>query len=165
MMRQQCCTVHGMAEPRWLDERKARVWQAYRDTQRELTGALERQLIRDSGLSGAEYAVLVPLSAAPDGLLRARELGSELGWDRSRLSHQISRREKRGLVIREECSADARGSMVRLTDTGRAAIEAAAPEHVETVRRHFFDLLSDDEVETLGAVFDRVLRGLANHKT
>ena len=103
-----------MAEPRWLDERKARVWQAYRDTQRELTGALERQLIRDSGLSGAEYAVLVPLSAAPDGLLRARELGSELGWDRSRLSHQISRMEKRGLVIREECSADARGSMVRL---------------------------------------------------
>jgi DNA-binding MarR family transcriptional regulator len=154
-----------MAEPRWLDERKARVWQAYRDTQRELTGALERQLIRDSGLSGAEYAVLVPLSAAPDGLLRARELGSELGWDRSRLSHQISRMEKRGLVIREECSADARGSMVRLTDTGRAAIEGAAPEHVEAVRRHFFDLRSDDEVETLGTVFDRVLRGLATDKT
>jgi DNA-binding MarR family transcriptional regulator len=154
-----------MAEPRWLDERKAQVWQAYRDMQRELAGALERQLIRDSGLSGAEYAVLVPLSAAPDGLVRARELGSELGWDRSRLSHQVSRMEKRGLVEREECSADARGSMVRLTDTGRAAIEAAAPEHVETVRRHFFDLLSDDEVETLGAVFDRVLRGLANDKT
>jgi DNA-binding MarR family transcriptional regulator len=154
-----------MAEPRWLDERKAQVWQAYRDMQRELAGALERQLIRDSGLSGAEYAVLVPLSAAPDGLVRARELGSELGWDRSRLSHQVSRMEKRGLVEREECSADARGSMVRLTDTGRAAIEAAAPEHVETVRRHFFDLLSDDEVETLGAVFDRLLRGLANDKT
>jgi DNA-binding MarR family transcriptional regulator len=153
-----------VAEPRWLDEREARVWRVYVDVQRELIGALERHSLRDSGLSGAEYAVLVPLSAAPDGLLRARELSAELGWDRSRLSHQISRMEKRGLVTREECSADARGSMVRLTDAGRAAIEAAAPHHVEKVRRLFFDLLSDDELDTLNDVFDRVLAGLADDR-
>jgi DNA-binding MarR family transcriptional regulator len=154
-----------MAEPRWLDEREALVWRRYLDTQRELLGALERQNFRDSGLSGAEYAVLVPLSAAEDGLLRARELGLELDWDRSRLSHQIRRMEKRGLVSREECETDARGSMIRLTPEGRAAIEAAAPSHVEYVRRYFFDVLSVDEQEILGTVFDRVLNRLAEDKS
>jgi DNA-binding MarR family transcriptional regulator len=65
--------------------------------------------------------------------------------------------EERGLVAREECSEDARGTMVRLTDAGRAAIESAAPEHAEGVRRHFFDLISNDELETLASVFDRLL--------
>lgn len=155
----------GMAEPRWLDGRESAVWRRYLDTQRELLGALERQNLRDSGLSGAEYAVLVPLSAAEDGLLRARELGLELDWDRSRLSHQIRRMEKRGLVGREECETDARGSMIRLTPEGRAAIEAAAPSHVEHVRRYFFDVLSVEEQEILGTLFDKVLTRLAEDKS
>jgi DNA-binding MarR family transcriptional regulator len=164
MMRQQRQYDGVMAEPRWLDERQARVWQAYRDLQRELYGALEQQLVRDSGLSGADYALLVPLSAAPGGVLRARDLGAGVGWDRSRVSHQVSRMEKRGLVVREECSEDARGSMVRLTDAGRAAIEGAAPEHAETVLRYFFDPMSDQELETLATVFDRLLKGLADER-
>ncbi|MDT7724963.1 MAG: hypothetical protein QOI21_1539 [Actinomycetota bacterium] len=150
-----------MAEPRWLDGREALVWRRYLDTQRELLGALERETLRDSGLSGAEYAVLVPLSAATDGVQRARELGAELGWDRSRLSHQIRRMEKRGLVGREECETDARGSMIRLTSTGRAAIDAAAPAHVENVRRHFFDVLTVEEQEILSEAFGRVLTRLS----
>jgi DNA-binding MarR family transcriptional regulator len=149
-----------MAVPRWLDERQARVWQAYLKLNQQLYGALGDQLQRDAGLSGADYAVLVPLSTAPDGVLRARELGTEIGWDRSRLSHQVARMEKRGLVAREECSEDGRGSMVRLTVTGRAAIKGAAPEHAETVRRYFFDHLSDKELTTLDAVFDRILERL-----
>jgi DNA-binding MarR family transcriptional regulator len=149
-----------VAKPRWLDERQAHVWQAYLRLNQQLYGALEDQLLRDAGLSGADYAVLVPLSAAPGGVLRARELGKEILWDRSRLSHQVRRMETRGLVVREECSEDARGSMVRLTRAGRRAIEGAAPEHAETVRRCFFDLLSDKELGTLGSVFDRVLENL-----
>ena len=104
--------------------------------------------------------MLVPLSEAPDGLLRARELGRAVGWDRSRLAHQVRRMEKRGLVTREDCADDARGSMVRLTEAGRAAI-TAAPKHVAMVRRYFFDELSSEELDTLGAVFDRMLAGLA----
>jgi DNA-binding MarR family transcriptional regulator len=130
-----------MAKPRWLNEREAHLWQAYRDLQRELRNALHRQLVRDAGLSGAEYALLVPLSEAPDARLRARELGRMVGWDRSRISHQLSRMEQRGLVARERCPDDARGSMVRLTPAGRSAIEAAAANHVTTVRRFFFDPL------------------------
>jgi DNA-binding MarR family transcriptional regulator len=149
-----------MTEVRWLDEREARVWRAHLDLVRELYAEVERRLYRDSGLSGADYAVLVSLSESPDGVVRARELGAEVGWDPSRLSHQVSRMEKRGLVKREECAEDARGSMVRLTGAGRAAVEAGAPAHVETVRRYFFDHLSSDEVEMLGALCDRVLAGL-----
>jgi len=104
--------------------------------------------------------VLVPLSEAPGGLLRARDLSSEIGWDRSRLSHHLSRMEKRGLIAREECAEDARGLMVRLTKSGRRAIEEAAPAHAEAVQRYFFDQLSNDEMETMAAVFDRILDNL-----
>jgi DNA-binding MarR family transcriptional regulator len=149
-----------VAKPRWLDDRQQHVWQGYIHLNQHLYAFLEQQVMRDSGLSGADYKVLHPLSEAPDGLLRARELGTEIGWDRSHLSHHVSRMEKRGLVAREECVEDGRGLMVRLTDAGRKAIDAAAPQHVDNVRRYFFDLLSKDEIETLAAVFDRVLENL-----
>jgi len=150
-----------MSGVRWLDEREARLWQSYRDLTRELQRSFDRQLERDAGLTGAEYAILVPLSEADDGLTRMRELGTGLGWDRSRLSHQVRRMEGRGLVAREECVDDGRGAMVRLTAAGRAAIEAAAPEHVRTVRRYFFDQLSDREQAVLADLFDRLVGRLA----
>jgi DNA-binding MarR family transcriptional regulator len=153
-----------MAKPRWLDEREQHVWQGYLHVNQDLTAVLEQQLARESGVSGADYRVLVPLSEAPGGLLRARDLGSEIGWDRSRLSHHLSRMERRGLITREECAEDARGLMVRLTKAGRRAIEDAAPGHVETVRRYFFDQLSSDEIELMGTVFDRVLGNLRREK-
>jgi DNA-binding MarR family transcriptional regulator len=149
-----------VARPQRLDERQRLMWKAYRDLYQELSTVLEEQLLRDAGLSGSEYAVLVELSHAPDGVLRARELGSELGWDRSRLSHLVGRMEKRRLVAREECEEDARGSMVRLTGAGRAAVEGVAPEHSEAIRRYFFNALSSDELETLAAVFDRLVENL-----
>jgi DNA-binding MarR family transcriptional regulator len=149
-----------VAEPRWLDNRQAAVWQAYIHMNQHLYTTLEDQLTRDAGLSGADYKVLVPLSETPGGVLRARELCTEIGWDRSRLSHHVSRMEKRGLVAREECTADARGLMLRLTSSGRKAIQGAAPKHAESVQRYFFDLLSDEELTTLVSVFDRVLENL-----
>jgi DNA-binding MarR family transcriptional regulator len=146
-----------MARTRWLDEREQHVWQGYLHLNQDLIAVLEQQLTRESGLSGADYRVLVPLSEARDGLLRARDLAAEIGWDRSRLSHHLSRMENRGLVTREECAEDARGLMVRLTKAGRRAIEKAAPGHAEAVRRYFFDQLSKSEIEMMAAVFDRLL--------
>jgi DNA-binding MarR family transcriptional regulator len=148
-----------MAQPRWLNERQQHVWQAYLHMNQDLYAFLEQQLVRD-GLSGPDFKVLHPLSEAPGGLLRARELCLDIGWDRSRLSHHLSRMEKRGLITREECAEDGRGLMVRLTAAGKKAIEAAAPAHVENVRRYFFDLLSKDELETLAGVLDRVRESL-----
>src|SRR2546423_8156215 len=140
-----------MAKPRWLDERQQHVGQGSLHVTQDLFAVLEQQLARDSGLSGADYRVLHPLSVAPGGFLRARDLGSEIGWDRSRLSHHLNRMEKRGLVVREECAEDARGLMVRLTKAGRRAIEEAAPAHAETVQRHFFVQLANDEIKTMTA--------------
>jgi DNA-binding MarR family transcriptional regulator len=164
MIRQQSRRVSGVAEPRWLDRRQQHLWRAYLDLNQHLSGLLEDELVRDSGLSGADYKVLVPLSESSTGVIRARDLCLEIGWDRSRLSHHLHRMEKRGLVIREECSEDARGTMVRLTDTGRRAIEGAAPQHVENVQRYFFDLLSKQELETLSTVFDRLLENVRHAK-
>jgi len=150
-----------VARPQRLDERQRLMWKAYRDLYQELSTVMEDQLLRDAGLSGSEYAVLVELSHSPDGVLRARELGSELGWDRSRLSHLVGRMEKRRLVAREECEEDARGSMVRLTDAGRATVDGVAPEHSEAIRRNFFNALSNDELETFATVIDRLRDNLA----
>jgi DNA-binding MarR family transcriptional regulator len=149
-----------MAEPRWLNDREAHLWRSWLRVNQELPGVLAELTNRESGLSAADYAVLVPLSEAPGGVLRARDLGREILWDRSRLSHHLRRMEKRGLVVRGECAEDARGAVVRLTDAGGAAIEAAAPGHVEATRRYFFDLLSDKEMAVLTRVCDRVLANL-----
>src|SRR3989442_14557272 len=119
-----------MAKPRWLEEREAHLWRSWLRLNQELLSVLEEQISREGGLSGADYAVLVPLSESPDGMLRARELGREILWDRRRLSHHVSRMEKRGLVAREECAEDGRGAMVRVTVAGRAAIEGVAPGYV-----------------------------------
>ena len=78
-----------MAKPRWLDEREARLWRTWLRLNQELPSVLEQQISRDGGLSGADYAVLVPLSESPEGMLRARELRREILWDRSRLSHHV----------------------------------------------------------------------------
>jgi DNA-binding MarR family transcriptional regulator len=148
-----------MAQPRWLNEREQQFWRVYFGFFR----GLETELIREvekSGLSGAEYTVLVPLSESPEGRFRARDLCRELGWDRTRLSHLVRRMEQRGLVSRSAAPDDARGSVVKITADGRRAIKDAAPAHVEAVRRHFIDHLDDQEIATMTNVFRRLLDGL-----
>ncbi len=114
-------------------------------------------------MSAADYAVMVPLSEAPNGQLRTKDLGIALGWDRSRTSHQVTRMVKRGLVAREFCEDDARGSTVRLTPAGKAAIEKAAPKHVALVRQLFVDPLSDDELDALGVTLERMLAAIRQY--
>jgi DNA-binding MarR family transcriptional regulator len=114
-------------------------------------------------MSAADYAVMVPLSEAPNGQLRTKDLGTALGWDRSRTSHQVTRMVKRGLVVREFCEDDARGSVVGLTPAGRAAIEQAAPDHVALVRQLFFDPLTADELDALGVVLERILAAIRQY--
>ena len=117
--------------PRWLDEREQRAWRGYNQLHRRLSKVLGQQLTRDSGLSAADYELLVPLSEATDGQLRARDLARMVEWEKSRLSHHLKRMEQRGLVGRVDCPTDARGAFLVLTDAGRRAIEGAAPQHVE----------------------------------
>ena len=118
----------------------------------QLSGRLAQEMKRETGLSGADYAVLVGVSESLDGRIRANELGDDLQWDKSRLSKQISRMEQRGLLKRDLCSTDARGSFVLLTDLGRQTIEQAAPLHVEQVRRWFVDALTNRQLDDLAAI-------------
>jgi DNA-binding MarR family transcriptional regulator len=145
-----------MTEPSWLSDTEQRMWRAFQSLRMSLDRVLEQQLSSESGLSTADFAVLVPLSEAPDRRLRARDLGLQMGWDRSRLSHQIKRMEQRGLLERTDCPTDARGTFIQLTELGWSTIEAAAPFHVAAVRRHFVDLLTDDEVASLTVIAEKV---------
>ena len=99
-----------MTDTRWLDEREATAWRRLRQLGGPLNAVLNRQLAEDSGLSMADYEVLVVLSEAPDLRLRARELGRAIGWEKGRLSHHIGRMERRGLVSRETARGDGRGA-------------------------------------------------------
>lgn len=150
-----------MAPTHWLDEREQTAWRLLQRMQMQLTGTLERDLAADSGLSYQDYAVLVALTGEPDGRLRAFRLGHELGWEKSRLSHHVSRMVQRGLVTREKCPTDQRGAIIAVTPAGREAIEAAAPGHVAAVRRHFVDRLTPGQLDALIAVATTVLDGLA----
>jgi DNA-binding MarR family transcriptional regulator len=149
--------VDDMNNPRWLDEREQRAWRSYLQMHGQLLARLNRQLQADSGLSLADYEVLVTLSEVPAGRLRPFELQRGLQWEQSRLSHQLRRMEHRGLVSREGCTDDGRGALVVLTDAGRRTIEAAAPGHVDAVRRLFFDGLTRDQITMLGQLSTQVL--------
>lgn len=148
-------------EPTWLNGREDRAWRGFQRMRIELTARLARQLTQETGLTEADYAILVTVSEAPDGRIRARDLGRALGWDRSRLSHQIARMETRGTVRRESCPGDARGFDLVLTPAGQAAIEAAAPLHLQAVRHCFADLLTPAQLDALAEIADTVTAHLA----
>lgn len=144
----------------WLDHDEQRTWRSYLRMQLHLQRRLSQQLQSGSGLSDADFGVLVNLSEAEGGRLRAFALADELQWEKSRLSHHLTRMEKRGLVARENCATDARGAFVVLTTQGREAIERAAPLHVAEVRELFIDALSTEQLRSLDDICATVLAGL-----
>jgi DNA-binding MarR family transcriptional regulator len=143
-------------DPRWLSAEEQQAWRATV----HLSQLLMRQLDRDlnaHGLSAHDYEILVELSEAPDTRLRMTELADATSQSRSRLSHQISRMESRGLVRRDNCEGDKRGTFAVLTDEGVAAIRRVAPDHVEHVRRHFIDRLTPRQLEEVTDAFTPVV--------
>jgi DNA-binding MarR family transcriptional regulator len=142
----------GVMEPRWLDEREDRAWRGFHRMRTELVGHLARQLARECGLTEAEYMILVTVSEAPGRRIRSRDLCRALDWERSRLSHQIARMEQRGTVTRAACEGDARGFDVVLAPEGLAAIERAAPIHLQAVRHCFADILTPEQLDALGDI-------------
>ena len=146
-----------MKTVRWLDEREERAWRALQFMAMRLDARLASELAAVSDLSLSDYTVLVALTDRPAGRMRVFELAATLGWEKSRVSHQIARMVDRGLVAKEKCGDDRRGAFVVATEGGLAAIEAAAPHHVETVRRLFVDPLTPAEIDALGRAAQKVL--------
>lgn len=153
--------MRGMTETNWLTQREERAWRAYRRMQTVLPAQLARDLVRDSALTDPDYDVLSTLSERPGHRWQLRDLAAKMLWSRSRLSHHIARMESRGLVAREDDPADRRGCMIVLTEDGRRTLDKAAPQHVASVREHFVDLLTDDEIATLTQLAERVVDRLS----
>jgi DNA-binding MarR family transcriptional regulator len=148
---------------RWLTPDEQRAWRAFGAASRLLFDQLDRELQRDADLPHAYYEILVRLSEAAGRSMRMSDLAEATLSSRSRLSHAVARLEERGWVRREECATDRRGQLARLTDDGLAALAAAAPGHVEGVRRHLFDQLTDAQVGQVRELAEAVLRHLAEH--
>jgi DNA-binding MarR family transcriptional regulator len=143
--------------PRWLNAQEQRTWRAFVRLHQKVFAQIARDLQAHSKLSGADYQILVALTDAPDGRQRFQELARTIDWEQSRLSHQIARMIKRGLVAREECADDGRAAFVVITPAGKDVIREAAPHHVATIRRVFFDALGPDELAALTQISTRLL--------
>ncbi|MEH0541567.1 MarR family winged helix-turn-helix transcriptional regulator [Streptomyces sp. B21-105] len=147
--------------PAWLSPAEQDAWRAFIRLHQKLSATLERDL-KAHKLSGADFQILVALTDTPDGRQRFQDLANTIEWEQSRLSHQIARMTKRGLVAREDCAEDGRGAFVAITPAGRKTIEAAAPHHVATVRRLVIDALGTDELATFARLSNRILEQLDN---
>ncbi|WP_326559597.1 MarR family winged helix-turn-helix transcriptional regulator [Micromonospora sp. NBC_01796] len=144
-----------------LNSAQLACWRAYIESSQRLFNQLEDELRATSELSLADYQVLVLLSETPGQRLRMGELAGQLVFSPSRLTYQVSNMEKRGLVTRQPCPADRRGSEAVLTAAGLLTLQQAAPQHAASVRQHLMDDLSEDELTVLTRVFERLGERLA----
>jgi DNA-binding MarR family transcriptional regulator len=145
----------------WLNAEQQRAWQTFMKLQLRMTYEMNRQLQADSAMSLADYDVLNALAGTPDGAMSITALATQLGWERSRASHHTKRMTARGLVEMALAAHDRRVTEVSLTTAGRDALSAAAPRHVDLVRRLFFDGLDPDGVRRLTESLETVYENIA----
>ncbi|NNN37037.1 MarR family transcriptional regulator [Streptomyces sp. S3(2020)] len=145
---------------RWLTPKEQRAWRAFIAASHLLEDAIDRQLQQDAGMPHLYYSILATLSETPERRLRMTDLAEGLKITRPRLTYAVTRLEKDGLVRRESCRWDKRGSIAVLTDEGMAEVERAAPGHVETVRATLFDRLSAEQVGQLEEISRAIADGL-----
>ncbi|HLU57539.1 MAG TPA: MarR family transcriptional regulator [Pseudonocardia sp.] len=151
-----------MSDTRWLDENEQQTWRSFMTATRLFFDGIERQLQQESGLPHAYYEILVRLSEVPGRTLRMSELAETSLSSRSRISHSVARLEEMGWVRRRRCEHDKRGQLAELTDEGLAGLQAAAPGHVEAVRRGLFDALSPEQVAALRDISDTLVAHLSD---
>ena len=150
-------TLTAPPETRWLTDDQQRVWRAWLLGTAVLNERLDAQL-REHDLDLAEYEILVTLSEAVDRQLRMAELADAVHQSRSRLTHTVTRMEKRGLIERTTCPTDRRGVWANLTAAGVRLLEDAAPSHVDCVRRNFVDAVDPEDYAAVGRAMQAVLR-------
>lgn len=134
------------------DVREQQAWSAYRRMRQAVDAAIARDLDAATGLSLPDYDVLDTLASIDDDCVKVNALAARMNWSRSRLSRQLGRMERRGLIAREPCDRDRRGDDVVITPAGQAAATAASPIHWESVRRHFVEPLSRSQADTLAEI-------------
>jgi DNA-binding MarR family transcriptional regulator len=161
-------TKRRASEPRRvtdLDPEQHRAWIAFMQVSLQLNYEMNRQIVADSELSLSDYHVLSKIHQAPSGSLRIAPLAREIGWERSRTSHQVRRMTERGLLVTEQATDDRRGTEVTATARGRAAFRDARRGHLELVRQLFFGGLSDDLLAPLTESLELVYRNIVEHRS
>jgi DNA-binding MarR family transcriptional regulator len=152
--------IPAMAETRTLEPEEWELWDSWMRAQRLLARELDRGLQRDCGISKAEFSVLVTLWQAPGREMRVGELSESLDWAKSRVSHQLTRMENRGLVERTQYGADGRRAGIGLTAKGRRAVQSAILVHAGNIRRYFLDSLTPQQAANFrawsGQMIDRI---------
>ena len=151
-----------MSEGRTNNSREA--WRAFLKGNVQLIERLDQELQQRSNLSLTDFEILSMLDAAPDDRLRMSELASQVLVSRSRLTYRVDRLVEVELVVREECEDDRRGMWAIITDKGRAALEGARVGHEAAVETWFFDLMSDEEIDVVHQVMQRVSDKLGRHR-
>ena len=147
-------------EPHWLDDDEMRAWLALNGVILLLPGALDSQMQRDNGITMFEYLVMAMLSEAPGRTLQLKRLAGVVNGSLSRLSHVVTRLEKRDWVRRVPAPDNGRITMATLTDDGYAKVVASAPSHVERVREVVFDALDREQVHQLETIAEQLLSRL-----
>lgn len=135
------------------------IWRGLLDTTAELRRVLGAQLLQESNLSPADYQVLLALSEAAGRRLRSSELAASIDWERSRLSHHLTRMDRRGLIRRDDCATDSRGAEISLTDAGAGMFRAATAPHLKAIKKNFADALTPEQFEALADI----LQALQQH--
>ena len=148
---------------RWLDDEEMAAWRGMIDVYEGVMASLAAELLTRHGINDGDYAVLVTLSESPGGRLRMCDLARHLHLSPSGITRRIDGMVKQALVAREPSTEDRRVMLAVLTPKGRTLLEAAAPDHVDGVRRHFLDHLSRTQVRNLASAFAAVGRGRERH--
>ncbi|TCC54942.1 MarR family transcriptional regulator [Kribbella pittospori] len=146
----------------WLDDDEQKAWRSYLLMHKTLETHMERHLQREYGLSKSDFEILVNLSESETGRMRAFELGRATQWEKSRMSHHLTRMEKRGLIQKVAC--DSRYPEIAITAEGMAAIEACAPAHAARIREFFVDVFGPDRLAVLGEVSDEIVDTIRKHE-
>jgi len=153
-------TIWWVSDPHWLSDDEMRLFRAFLSASSGVTSRLDALLKSSAGLTLDDYEVLVHLSAAHGHRVRMSELSKLLLHSKSRLTQRVDRLVTRGLVRREKCADDARGTWAVLTDDGMTALEAAAPDHVGHVREQLFNHLEADEIQIVMTALERIAAGV-----
>ena len=146
-------------DSRWLTADEQLAWRTFLTACQTLFSTIDAQLLRDSDIPHGYYEILVRLSETPGRALRMTQLAEASTSSKSRLSHAVARLEERGWVLRTDCPTDRRGQIAQLTDEGFAALAAAAPGHVDQVRRSLIDRLTPEQVEQLREISAAIIEG------
>lgn len=148
-----------------LTAKQFNAWRAFHKLRSQLIPHLTKKIYKNTGLTPAEFAILVSLLESRDGSLHSSEISERLDWEKSRISHQCKRMEERGLISRHECETDARSCVIKMTRSGRKYMKDALPAQFLDVKHCFADLLTNEQLNALIEISKVVSLHLAEHHT